>query len=105
MALIPLSPAQRRDALEKAVAARAARAEAKALLRSGEATVGEVLERAQTDEALARLKVTDMLESLHGVGPVRALAILEGLGIAPSRRLRGLGAHQRRALVDFLGAN
>ncbi|ASN52053.1 MULTISPECIES: integration host factor, actinobacterial type [Sinomonas] len=105
MALIPLSPAQRRDALEKAVAARVARAEAKALLRSGEATVGEVLERAQTDEALARLKVTDMLESLHGVGPVRALAILEGLGIAPSRRLRGLGAHQRRALVDFLGAN
>ncbi|WP_430295268.1 integration host factor, actinobacterial type [Sinomonas sp. B1-1] len=105
MALIPLSPAQQRDALEKAVAARVARAEAKALLRSGEATVGDVLERAQTDEALARLKVTDMLESLHGVGPVRALAILEGLGIAPSRRLRGLGAHQRRALVDFLGAN
>lgn len=105
MALTPLTPDQRREALGKAMAARGARAEVKALLRSGSVSVGQVLERAETDDAVARLRVTDMLGSLHGVGPVRALAILETLGIAPSRRLRGLGVHQRRALVDFLGAS
>lgn len=102
MPLQPLTPAQRHDALSRAMAARSTRSEAKAALRTGALTVAELLARADTDEALARLKVTDMLECLHGVGPVRALAILERLGIAPSRRLRGLGVHQRTALVDFL---
>jgi hypothetical protein len=102
VALTPLTPEQRREALVKAMAARSARSRAKAGLRSGELTVEELLARAQDDEALARLKVTDMLECLHGVGQVRALAILDAVGIAPSRRLRGLGINQRRALVDFL---
>ncbi|WP_077487875.1 integration host factor, actinobacterial type [Sinomonas mesophila] len=105
MVLNPLTPQQRAEALAKATAARAVRAEAKSGLRHGTLAVGELLERAREDEALARLKVTDMLESLHGIGSVRALAILDALGIAPSRRLRGLGVHQRRALVDFLGAH
>ena len=104
MVLNPLTPQQRAEALEKATAARAMRAKAKSALRDGTLEVGELLERSRDDEALARLKVTEMLESLHGIGSVRALAILEALGIAPSRRLRGLGVHQRRALVDFLGA-
>lgn len=102
MALEPLTPEARREALGKAMAARGIRSRAKAALRSGELTVEDLLARAPAEEALARLKVTEMLECLHGVGPVRALAILEALGIAPSRRLRGLGVHQRRALVDFL---
>lgn len=102
MALEPLTPEERREALDKAMAARGIRSRAKAALRSGDLTVEDLLARAHADEALARLKVTEMLECVHGVGPVRALAILESLGIAPSRRLRGLGVHQRRALVDFL---
>ncbi|GAB4100124.1 integration host factor, actinobacterial type [Sinomonas halotolerans] len=104
MALVPLTDEQRAAALEKAKAARTARAEAKSALRRGVVTVGELLARAQEDEAVARLKVTEMLESLHGIGAVRAQSILAALGIAPSRRLRGLGVHQRRALVDFLEA-
>ena len=102
MALEPLTREERREALGKAIEARAARSAAKAALRSGELTVGELLAKADNDESLARLKVTEMLECLQGVGPVRARAILSTLGIAPSRRLRGLGIHQRRALVDFL---
>ncbi|MDP9883966.1 hypothetical protein J2W21_001460 [Sinomonas atrocyanea] len=102
MALEPLTPEERRAALGKAVEARGIRSRAKAALHSGELTVGELLAQADHDEALARLKVTEMLECLRGIGPVRARAILAALGIAPSRRLRGLGVHQRRALVDFL---
>ncbi|GAB2749296.1 integration host factor, actinobacterial type [Sinomonas atrocyanea] len=102
MALEPLTPEERRAALGKAVEARGIRSRAKAALHSGELTVEELLARADHDEALARLKVTEMLECLRGIGPVRAQAILATLGIAPSRRLRGLGVHQRRALVDFL---
>jgi hypothetical protein len=30
---------------------------------------------------------------------------MKQLGIAASRRLRGLGIHQRRALVDFIDEN
>jgi hypothetical protein len=30
---------------------------------------------------------------------------MDELGIAASRRLRGLGIHQRRALVDFMNEN
>ena len=44
----------------------------------------------------------DLPVLLTGIGKVRAAAIMEQLGIAASRRVRGLGIHQRRALVDFI---
>ncbi|WP_415857291.1 integration host factor, actinobacterial type [Sinomonas sp. G460-2] len=104
MGLNPLTSEERSRAVSKATAARARRAEAKSALKAGTLGLDELFERATADEALARLKVTEMLESFHGIGPVRSLAILGQLGIAPSRRLRGLGIHQRRALIDFLEA-
>ena len=104
MGLNPLTSEERSRAVTKATAARARRAEAKSALKAGTLGLDELFEQAEADEALARLKVTEMLESFHGIGPVRSLAILDQLGIAPSRRLRGLGIHQRRALVDFLEA-
>jgi len=39
-----------------------------------------------------------VLESMPGVGKVRAQRIMEKLGISPNRRVRGLGTHQRQAL-------
>jgi len=44
------------------------------------------------------MKVSALLESMPGVGKVRAKQIMERLGIAESRRVRGLGANQRTAL-------
>jgi ribosomal protein S13 len=44
------------------------------------------------------MKVSALLESMPGVGKVRAKQIMERLGIAESRRVRGLGANQRIAL-------
>ncbi len=45
------------------------------------------------------MKVSALLESMPGVGKVRAAQLMERLEIAPSRRLRGLGERQRRALL------
>lgn len=103
MSLRPLSDSERDAALHKATAARAARATVKAELKSGEATVANVIARSAENEAIGRLKVSDLLESLPGVGKVRSTAIMEEVGIAATRRVRGLGVHQRAALIAHLG--
>ncbi|SEQ63059.1 MULTISPECIES: integration host factor, actinobacterial type [Micrococcaceae] len=105
MVLRPLSASERTDALNKAAAARATRAAAKESLKNRERSAAEIINSAMEDEAMARMKVSELLEALPGIGKVRAAAIMKQLGIAASRRLRGLGIHQRRALVDFIDEN
>jgi hypothetical protein len=100
--LRPLTPQERADALHKAAAARTTRAAAKERLKSGELTIAEVISSGESDEAIARMRIVELLEALPGIGQVRAAAIMKQLGIAASRRVRGLGIHQRRALVDFI---
>lgn len=102
MVLRPLSASERADALNKAAAARATRAAAKDRLKNGESSAADIISSAGQDDALARMRVSELLEALPGIGKVRAAAIMEQLGIAASRRLRGLGIHQRRSLVDFI---
>jgi hypothetical protein len=99
VALPQLTAEQRLAALDKAVAARRARAALKDQLKRGETTVGQVLDEAATDEVIAKLRVSELLAALPGIGDVTALDIMIELGIAPSRRLRGLGDHQRHALL------
>ena len=102
MALPQLTEEQRAAALEKAAAARRTRAELKERLKRGGTTIDEVLKQADTDEVLGKMKVSALLEAMPGVGKVRAAQIMERLEIAPSRRLRGLGDRQRKALLaDF----
>lgn len=98
-----LSHEQRADARIKAIAARAVRSQTKQDLKSGQASVADVLGAAGTEPALDRLRVSDLLEALPGIGKVRATVIMSELGIAPTRRVRGLGIHQRRALIEYLG--
>ncbi len=97
MALPPLTPEQRAAALEKAAAARKARAELKVRLKSSGTRLDDVL--ADGDEVIAKMKVVAVLEAMPGVGKVRAQKIMERLEISPSRRVRGLGSKQREALV------
>lgn len=99
VSLRPLTPSERTAAREKATAARATRAKVKAELKSGRRTVADVLEAAGADEAVGRLRVSEMLEALPRIGHVRAAALMEELGIAETRRVRGLGVHQRTALI------
>ncbi len=103
MSLPPLSDQERAEALKKAAAARAIRSHTKSGLKSGAVSVADVIAASAEEPALGRLKVTDLLEALPGIGKVRATVIMSELGIAPTRRVRGLGIHQRRMLVDYLG--
>jgi hypothetical protein len=97
--LPPLTPEQRAAALEKAALARKQRAELKERLKKAEVSLASVLERADSDEIIGKMKVAAVLEALPGVGKVRATRIMEKLAISDTRRLRGLGNKQRAALV------
>jgi hypothetical protein len=85
----------------KAAEARAARADIKARLKMGSMSLSEALD--SDDRNVAKLKVVSMLESLPGVGKVKARRVMEEIGIADNRRVQGLGAQQRAALLDQLG--
>jgi len=98
MPLPILSPEDRAKALEKAAEARRKRAEIKAELKSGKRSLKDLLERT-ADDTVGKMKVSTVLESLPGVGKVRATKIMEKLDISASRRVRGLGAKQRAALL------
>lgn len=104
MALPPLTPEQRAAALEKAAQARRERAEVKNRLKHSGASLHEVIETGRTNEVIGKMKVSALLESLPGVGKVRAKQIMERLGISESRRVRGLGANQIAALEREFGA-
>jgi hypothetical protein len=95
-----LSPEQRQAALDKAAAARRQRAELKEKLKMGSVSLPELLDQADRDEVVAKLKVVTVLESLPGVGKVKARRLMEDLEISESRRVRGLGAKQRQALLE-----
>ena len=95
-----LTPDQRRAALEKAAEARRIRAEVKEQLKAASLTLTELFDQGDDDEVLGKLKVVSMLESMPGIGKVKARRLMQELDISESRRLRGLGANQRRRLLD-----
>lgn len=103
MALPPLTPEQRQAALAKAAAARRERAEVKNRLKNSGASIVEVLREGTSNEVIAKMRVVDLLQSLPGLGKVRAKQTMERLGIAESRRVRGLGANQIAALEREFG--
>ena len=99
----PISPEARAAALDKAAAARRQRAELKEKLKMGSVTLAELFEQAD-DETIAKMKVLAVLESLPGLGKVKARRLMEEIGISDTRRVQGLGANQRKALLDRLGS-
>ncbi|WP_370326274.1 integration host factor, actinobacterial type [Euzebya sp.] len=98
-----LSDDARRAALQKAAEARKIRAELKQQLRSGEVTLAEVIDRAETDEVVGKTKVSAVLEALPRIGKKTARRTMEQLDISESRRLRGLGDRQRERLLEQFG--
>jgi outer membrane protein TolC len=99
MPLPTLTDEQRKQALAKAAEARKARAELKAQLKAEKTSLRDVLGK-QGDDVVGKMKVSSVLESLPGVGKVRARKIMERLDISASRRVRGLGAKQKDALLS-----
>jgi guanylate kinase len=82
---------QRQEALLKAAASRKRRAEVKLKLRTGEFSIDTILDLAKNDDAIAKMRVKELLESLTGVGKIRAQTLMERLNISPTRRMQGLG--------------
>lgn len=104
MPLPVLTPEQREQALLRAAEVRKARAELKGRLKAGTITLPDVLAEAADDDVIGKTKVSALLESMPGVGKVRAKQIMERLGIGQSRRVRGLGSSQRQALEQEFAA-
>ena len=102
MPLPSLTEEQRKDALAKAGEARRRRAELKGQLKAEKMSLRDVLAK-QDDDVIGKMKVASVLESLPGVGKVRARKIMERLDISATRRVRGLGAKQREALLTEFG--
>ncbi|UFU04726.1 integration host factor, actinobacterial type [Ruania halotolerans] len=103
MALPPLTPEQRTRALEKAAQARATRAEVKNRLKYSGGKLSEVIAEGHENDAIGKLKVLSLLESLPGVGKVTARTVMTEVGISESRRIRGLGPQQIAKLVERFG--
>lgn len=103
MSAVPTrTPEQRAEALAKALATRQAKATLRKDIKDRRISGVEVVEGATDDPVWASLRVSWLLEALPGVGPVRAERLMGDLGIAPSRRLKGLGERQRSALLAWL---
>lgn len=95
-----LTPEQRQEALLKAAISRKRRAEVKIKIKNGEFSVDTVLEISKTEDAVAKMRVKELLESLSGVGKVRAQSLMERLNISPTRRIQGLGRLQIKLLRE-----
>lgn len=96
----PLSREQRIENLKKACAARTKRSFIKKQLADGNVTVFQVIQAGKYDDVVGRLKPIDLLLSIPGLGRTKANKIIEEVGIAPSRRIRGLGKMQTAKLID-----
>jgi len=95
-----LTAEQRQQALLKAANSRKRRAEVKSKMKNGEISIDDILLLSKTEDAIAKMRVKELLESLSGVGKVRAQSLMERLNISPSRRIQGLGRLQIKQLRE-----
>lgn len=98
-----LTDEQRAVARARAIDVRRRRAQAKSAVKAGRLRLSEVVEQARHDDALAGMRVRDLIASLPGVGDVKTRQIMEHVGIAPTRRIAGLGGRQGAELVAIFG--
>lgn len=97
-----ISDEVRRAALVKAAAVRRERAELRGQLKNGDISLSELLDRVG-DDTVGKMKVLAVIESLPGVGKVKARRAMDDIGISENRRLRGLGSRQTSQLLDDFG--
>lgn len=100
MAFPNITKEQRLEALEKAKVARKRRARILAEVKSGDMTLPEVFDM-RDDETIGRIKVTNLITALPGMGTIKAERLLNELEIAPTRRLKGLGYKQIARITDW----
>ena len=94
-----LTAEERARALESAKKARQERARYKLELSKGAMTFVQLITLAEENVALSKMRVIELLESMPGYGKIRAQALMEKCSISPTRRIAGLGKHQRESLI------
>jgi len=102
MSLPKLTPEEKRRALAKAQEMRSRRAQLRRELKSGAITLAEVLAR-EDDEAVQKMRVSYLLQSLPHVGKVTTDKVMQDIGIHENRRVQGLGLRQRTELLQRFG--
>lgn len=73
-------------------------------LKAGSMTLKDLLDQSAKDEVVAKMKVVAVLESLPGLGKVKARRLMEEIGISETRRIQGLGEQQRKRLLEKLAS-
>ena len=102
MAVPVLTNEQRKAASAKAVEVRTKRAELRRQLKESKVSFAEVLSVADSDAIVSGMRVVTILESLPGIGKIKASALMETCDIAHSRRMKGLGTTQAKKLESAL---
>jgi guanylate kinase len=96
-----LTPEDRKVFLEKAKQARGERAHIKELISHNTISIFDAINDPR--QSIQRMKVSELLGAVPGVGPARARSIMEKCGISESRRIAGLGRHQLHKLRREVG--
>ena len=99
MSLPTLTDEQRKAAAQKAIENRKKRTALKADLKDGKVAIAEVL--GSEEEYVRKMRVSEFLGALPGLGKVRVAQLMNEIGIVESRRVGGLGQKQREALLAW----
>jgi hypothetical protein len=95
-----LSTDERRAALAKAAESRKIRAAFKTEIKSGQRHWLDAFK--SNDEAIRKMRIKELLQSLPGFGEIRAITILDRAGISHARRIQGIGKTQYQSLLQLL---
>jgi hypothetical protein len=101
MALPKMTDEQRAEALKKAAATRAKRAEYKEQIKAGKLSAKKAFGKVD-DPALGKMRVKQFIAAFPGFGKITTEKLMAEIGIDESRRLTGLGDRQKEALIAAL---
>jgi len=101
MAVPQISAEDRQKALEKAQKVRKERAAMREEMKAGKMTMQNVTDR-KAEDIVGGMRVKYVLESMPGIGKVRAKEIMDQIGIDENRKVKGLGTRQVTALLERL---
>ena len=99
MAVPKISAEDRQKALEKAQKVRKERAAMREEMKAGKMSMQNVIDR-KAEDIVGGMRVKYVLESMPGIGKVRAKEIMDQIGIDENRKVKGLGTRQVAALLE-----
>ena len=101
MGVPKISEEDRKKALEKAQKVRKERAALREEMKAGKRAMKDVIDR-KGEDIVGGMRVKYVLESMPGIGKVRAKEIMDQIGIDENRKVKGLGTRQVAALLERL---